>query len=112
MLYTTEETYIDDITITTEFNGTSGKIKKKEIFFHANFTILLFAGIVTYDISIEGNDISTVKVTVRDKEGSNVVSKEETSFTGTIVIDNVLLWWPYLMDADPGYLYTLRVKKL
>lgn len=88
VLYTTEETYIDDITITTKLSGTTA--------------------IVTYDISVEGNDISDVTATVIDKAGKDIVSNDGQ--TGNIKINNAKLWWPYLMDAEPGYLYTLRVE--
>lgn len=31
--------------------------------------------------------------------------------SGTLAVAAPKLWWPYLMDPEPGYLYTLQVKK-
>ncbi|XP_018570901.1 beta-glucuronidase [Anoplophora glabripennis] len=90
VLYTTEDTYVDDITITTQLSGTTA--------------------IVTYDILVEGNDISDIVVTAIDKGGKYIASNDAQTLTGTIKIENAKLWWPYLMDAEPGYLYTLRVE--
>lgn len=74
-------------------------------------TAIIFIAIVTYDISVEGNDISDVTATVIDKAGKYIVSNDGQTLTGKIKINNAKLWWPYLMDAEPGYLYTLRVNK-
>ncbi|KAJ8922925.1 hypothetical protein NQ315_001468 [Exocentrus adspersus] len=90
ILYTTETTYIDDLTLTTTISGTTA--------------------VVAYDVYIEGNDISTLTVSIRDREGHVVASEECDSFTGTLILQNVTLWWPYLMDPTPGYLYTFRVE--
>ncbi|KAJ8959149.1 hypothetical protein NQ318_022410 [Aromia moschata] len=88
VLYTTADTYIDDITITTTISGTSG--------------------IINYDVVLEGNDIVTHVVTVIDKEGNEIVSTNE-SLSGTLEVPEAILWWPYLMNENPGYLYTLRI---
>ena len=57
-----------------------------------------------------GGDSATesVNVNVLDQEGNYVV-ENLTDLAGTIEIPNAKLWWPYLMDPSPAYLYTLEV---
>lgn len=39
-----------------------------------------------------------------------VMTKQASLFgTGVLKVYNPKLWWPYLMDPNPGYLYTLQV---
>ncbi|KAJ8974537.1 hypothetical protein NQ317_009104 [Molorchus minor] len=89
VLYATESTYIDDITIHTKLNGTTG--------------------IVSYDITIEGSVRFTNLISIVDKEGTEVATNDGGGISGDLEIPNVHLWWPYLMSDDPGYLYTLKV---
>ncbi|KAJ8974535.1 hypothetical protein NQ317_009102 [Molorchus minor] len=89
VLYTTEETYIDDITVTTQLGGNG-------------------SALVNYGITVEGNDIFTQQVSVLDKDGVQIASDNYT-LNGTFEIKNAKLWWPYLMSDQPGYMYTLRV---
>lgn len=52
-----------------------------------------------------------VTIQLRDREG-NVVAKTESKhkeLSGKIEIEDVKLWWPYLMHQKPGYLYTMEV---
>lgn len=63
---------------------------------------------VTYDVTIEGPEENHIhEVNILDKKGNLVVSKNATA--GTVTVENPQLWWPYLMDPNPGYLYTLEV---
>ncbi|KAJ8963677.1 hypothetical protein NQ314_005470 [Rhamnusium bicolor] len=68
VLYTTEQTYVDDITITTKINGNSG--------------------IVDYNISIEGNDIFSHIVTIVNKRDEEIVTSDELSGSLIEVLDN------------------------
>ena len=57
---------------------------------------------------VEGSDTVTAKATLFDKTGTEVVS--DTVLQGTLTVQNASLWWPYLMDPNPGYLYTLQIQ--
>ncbi|KAJ9592380.1 hypothetical protein L9F63_015948, partial [Diploptera punctata] len=87
LLYTTPSVYIDDISIVTDVNGD--------------------AGMISYEIVTGGDaEAKSVHVNVLDREG-NIV-QNATGLQGNIEIPNANLWWPYLMDPDPAYLYTLE----
>ncbi|CAH1376183.1 unnamed protein product [Tenebrio molitor] len=90
VLYTTPMTYIDDITVATDVGGTSG--------------------FVNYTIAVEGSDTVTAKVSLVDKTGTEVAT--DTVLSGTLFVQNANLWWPYLMEPNPGYLYSLQVQLL
>ncbi|WP_163526988.1 beta-glucuronidase [Halobacillus ihumii] len=81
-IYTTPSTYVEDISVVTDFNGTTGS--------------------VDYKVDYQGKT-STVKVSVVDEEGQVVASTEGSS--ASIKIPNVTLWEP--LNA---YLYYLRVE--
>ncbi|PVD31515.1 hypothetical protein C0Q70_06928 [Pomacea canaliculata] len=88
-LYTTPQTYIDDITIVTSISGGDG--------------------IVNYEIITAGGAPEAVQVSIVSKEGQTVVQLYN-QLQGTVTIPNVRLWWPYTsMPSDPGYMYTLVV---
>ena len=57
---------------------------------------------------VEGSDTVTARVSLFDKTGNEVVS--DTVLQGTLFVQNANLWWPYLMDPNPGYLYTLQIQ--
>lgn len=82
-IYTTPQSYIEDITICTDVNGTTG--------------------IVTYDIKVNGDE--DVTVLLKDANGT-VVGRGEGK-QAVIEIENANLWWP-----APGipYLYKAVVK--
>jgi beta-glucuronidase len=90
VLYTTPSTYIDDITVLTDVDGTNG--------------------FVNYTVAVEGSDTVTAKVSLVDKTGTEVVS--DTVLSGSLFVQDANLWWPYLMDPNPGYLYSLQVQLL
>jgi beta-glucuronidase len=52
----------------------------------------------------------TAKASVVNKIGTEVVS--DTVLSGTLFFQNTNFWWPYLMDPNPGYLYSLHVQLL
>ncbi|XP_066900942.1 beta-glucuronidase [Halyomorpha halys] len=99
-LYTTPDLYIDDVTVYTDINGSKG--------------------IVYYNITYSGKeDINSVGcwVGLFDADGSPVTSTlnnriEQNGFNGYTEIPNAKLWWPYMMNPEPGYLYTLEIRLL
>ncbi|XP_066298840.1 beta-glucuronidase-like isoform X2 [Branchiostoma lanceolatum] len=88
-LYTTPSVYLDDITISTDVQGTTGY--------------------VNFDCVIKGNS-SAVPVTVEllDKT-EELVARVKSSGKGQVKVNDVTLWWPFTMSSDPAYLYTLKV---
>lgn len=50
---------------------------------------------------------------MRDKEGNIVANKSsKIELNSYIDIENVRPWWPYLMNDDVAYLYTMEVRYL
>ncbi|XP_064089809.1 beta-glucuronidase-like isoform X6 [Macrobrachium nipponense] len=93
-IYTTPRTYIDDIVVTTDIDGTDG--------------------IISYNITYESLDArktslraSGCSIKLLDKNGAHV--KSAMGCVGSIKVENATLWWPYLMDENPGYQYTMIV---
>lgn len=94
-LYTTPRTYIIDIELKTQL--TSRHI-----------------GRIDYRLWV-GNGAQTdgepnyVSVQLRDNLDAVVLHQiNHNSRNGSLVVTNVKPWWPYLMHAQPGYLYTLE----
>ncbi|XP_065215861.1 beta-glucuronidase isoform X1 [Planococcus citri] len=100
-LYTTPAVYIDDIHILTDIksDGTTGLI-------HYNITI---GGAIPH-----GTESIMCVVDLLDHESNFIVRKNRNStlsgLSGTIEVPKAKLWWPYLMDPNPGYMYTLQVQ--
>ncbi|XP_068913964.1 beta-glucuronidase-like [Tenebrio molitor] len=90
VLYTTPSTYIDDITVVTDVDGTNG--------------------FVNYTVTVEGSDEVTARIGLVDKDGNEVAT--DTVLEGSLFVPDANLWWPYLMDPNPGYLYSLEVQLL
>nr|CAD7394812.1 unnamed protein product [Timema cristinae] len=71
------------------------------------------ASVIEYNVSYNGYDQSYSSplcfVDLLDREGK-FVARDITTLAGRIEIDSPRLWWPYLMDSEPGYLYTLQVR--
>jgi beta-glucuronidase len=88
VLYTTPSTYIDDITVVTDVDGTNG--------------------FVNYTVTVEGSDEVTARIGLVDKDGNEVAT--DTVLEGSLFVTDANLWWPYLMDPNPGYLYSLEVQ--
>ncbi|KAJ4432181.1 hypothetical protein ANN_20797 [Periplaneta americana] len=89
LLYTTPSVYIDDIDINTDINGDTG--------------------IITYNVTVGGNPsgLPTATVSLLDRDG-NYVLQDVAGLEGKLEVPQAKLWWPYLMDPDPAYLYTLE----
>lgn len=77
-------------------------------------------GIIYYNVKYGGSlsrgETLNCSITVLSNENTReqfVVIKNDTEgLLGTIKIKNVKLWWPYLMNDVPGYMYTLEVNKM
>nr|CAD7574317.1 unnamed protein product [Timema californicum] len=71
------------------------------------------SSVIEYNVSYNGYDQSYSSplcfVDLLDKEGK-FVARDITTLSGRIEINSPRLWWPYLMDSEPGYLYTLQVR--
>ncbi|XP_069689775.1 beta-glucuronidase-like [Periplaneta americana] len=91
VLYTTPSIYIDDISVDTRIHGETG--------------------VIEYSVSVEGHSSgnSTVLVSLVDRDG-NYVIRDVAGSQGELQVPEARLWWPYLMDSDPGYLYTLEIR--
>ncbi|KAJ3623897.1 hypothetical protein MTP99_017560 [Tenebrio molitor] len=90
VLYTTPSTYIDDISVVTDVDGING--------------------FVNYTVTVEGSDDVTARIGLVDKDGNEVAT--DTVLEGSLFIPDANLWWPYLMDPNPGYMYSLEVQLL
>lgn len=55
-------------------------------------------------------------VAVLDRDGclvcfeTCIVENGIGNISGRIEVNSPMLWWPYLMNSDPGYLYTVEVR--
>lgn len=53
-----------------------------------------------------------------DREGqvtayeASMVESGSGNISGRVTVPNPKLWWPYLMDPEPGYLYTVKVRSI
>ncbi|XP_035896722.1 beta-glucuronidase-like isoform X2 [Anopheles stephensi] len=92
VLYTVPQVYIKDVAIHTSYEGDEGRID--------------------YQVTISTNETENLQLTVKlyDRNGTHVSTDvSEAKLQGTVVIPQVKLWWPYLMDPEPGYLYTMEI---
>lgn len=67
------------------------------------------SGLVKYKVSVHGASSFSVKVNLVDRDGRSVATAGEES--GVLKVADVKLWWPYLMHENPGYLYSLEVRR-
>lgn len=109
-LYTTPKTYVDDITVfTTEATDELGKTRKflPQGNFSNNFPAKL-----KYNVTIEGGNDIICRVSLSDKWRAVITTDEQSASNcqGILSVENPKLWWPYLMDPEPGYLYSFEVK--
>lgn len=90
-LYTTPQQFIEDVSVVTVIDQ-DGE-----------------TGVVYYNVSSRVNN--AVRLTLYDRDGQAVASEVGTpNNEGTLKVPNAKLWWPYLMDPEPGYLYTMEVE--
>lgn len=102
-LYTTPNLYIDDITLDTDISGSSAYVNYNVSYKGASGSPKEMLNL-TVDIW-DADDVSQCFETVTIENGEPGAG----FITGRIEITNAKFWWPYLMDEEPGYLYTLRV---
>ncbi|KAG8587572.1 hypothetical protein GDO81_005708 [Engystomops pustulosus] len=88
LLYTTPSVYIDDITIITDISENTG--------------------LVNYEVSVVGSEYYSVTVTLHSQDGQEIATS--LGAVGQLKVANPSLWWPYLMNENPGYLYSFEVK--
>ncbi|XP_075709032.1 beta-glucuronidase [Rhinoderma darwinii] len=88
VFYTTPSVYIDDITILTDISENTG--------------------IIIYEVSVVGSEYYSVVVSLRCQDGQEVATA--LGAVGQLKVANAKLWWPYLMNENPGYLYSFEVK--
>lgn len=85
-LYTTPKTYIKDVVLVPDIQGTDG--------------------LVRYEVTLGGEAAETEPVTVEILDADRKVAAQASGTTGTIRIPDAHLWWPW-----PGtpYLYQARI---
>ncbi|XP_063154587.1 beta-glucuronidase isoform X1 [Candoia aspera] len=87
LFYTTPLAYIDDITVTTALKGN--------------------VGLVHYLVSVQGSSDYNLSLTLYDSDHFAVATGN--GLAGELKVLDPVLWWPYLMNERPGYLYSLKV---
>lgn len=92
MLYTTPQVFIKSLEIESSVDNETGLVHFK-IGSNVNQTEHLRASVMIYDK--EQNLIAT--------------QMADDKLEGIVNIDNVRLWWPFLMDPEPAYLYTMEI---
>uniref|UniRef100_A0A1A9WT52 Beta-glucuronidase n=1 Tax=Glossina brevipalpis TaxID=37001 RepID=A0A1A9WT52_9MUSC len=103
-LYTTPLIYIEDVKIATDLLTENRGIVDYEI---------LIAGLEdeSNDALLPDRDSLSLHLQLRNKSGDIVANDlcKEMPFTGTLHVNDAHPWWPFLMDPDYGYLYTLEI---
>lgn len=116
VLYTTPRIYISDVT--TKITVTRPETTWRKRVSNKLTAIIDFAvdtaGYNLNDIEETSQTAPFCQVTLLDKVG-NLVGytynfTADNSCKGQLILENATLWWPYLMDPNPGYMYTLEVK--
>ncbi len=95
-LYTTPMTYIKEVNILSTLVDDAGRG-------HIEFEIIPSDNLMT----------NSANVFIYDNEMNLVASNlavVDDGMRGVAIIENVRRWWPYLMDSNPGYLYTIEVR--
>ncbi|KAJ9592381.1 hypothetical protein L9F63_015949 [Diploptera punctata] len=97
-LYTTPSVYIDDISVHTDVRGDTGIIKYN----------------VTYGGRLRASSQGpSCYVDLLDRDGNYIIRDAGSGrLQGELEVPVARLWWPYLMDPEPGYMYTLQVTGL
>lgn len=83
----------------------------------SSYECIIFTGIIYYKVqyggSLSSGETLNCSITVLNndnvREKFTVITNDAEGLSGTIKIENVILWWPYLMNELSGYMYTLEV---
>lgn len=74
-------------------------------------------GTVNYSITVNGTAANEAdntlyaRLQLYSREGELVANAtSDSKLLGSLKVENVKPWWPYLMHPDPGYLYELEIK--
>lgn len=134
MLYTTPQTFIDQITISTWSQKTTGKQQqhvRSEVNSMCHNNVLLSIGHLSYSIKIQKEGYDDVEASSVDGENNNLRNRESEQIvkiqledshrnivaqssgnSGLLRIPQVNLWWPIGMvpDDQVAYMYTLQVR--
>lgn len=88
-LYSTPYVYIDDVIVNTDLQG--------------------LTGFIVYNVTSKGatkdQDVLCL-IQLFDKNDTLVTSANDCA--GLLEVPNAKFWWPYLMNPQPGYLYTMK----
>lgn len=83
-------------------------VSVKDVTVQTTVTSDLTQATVNFDVITEFNgDSPSCNVDLFDNNGTLVVGSVGCS--GTLNVDSPNLWWPYLMNENPAYLYTLQI---
>lgn len=71
-----------------------------------------FAGLISFQVVYaskikDDQTVVSCKVVLSSKTEKEISTIEQCS--GQFKVDSPKLWWPYLMNPSPGYLYDLKV---
>ncbi|KRF85729.1 beta-glucuronidase isoform X3 [Drosophila virilis] len=98
-LYTTPKTFIEEVEIKTNLSEDNS------------------VGTVNYSIAVNGTAANEAdntlyaRLQLYSREGILVANAtSDSKLLGSLKVENVKPWWPYLMHPDPGYLYELEIK--
>ncbi|XP_058054920.1 beta-glucuronidase isoform X2 [Anopheles bellator] len=98
VLYTVPRVYIRDVAVHTD-QGADGEG-------HVHYQVLTGSSNPN-----ETTDALQVTVKLYDRNGTLVgTDVAKGKLEGSATIPEAKLWWPYLMDPEPGYLYTMEIK--
>lgn len=88
-LYTTPESYISDVVVTTDVLNDTGIL---------NFVV----------IPVTDEKDVTCRISMKDRSGNIVAKSRDCS--GSLLVPHAKLWWPSGSCHSPGYLYTLEIQ--
>ncbi|XP_023163340.2 beta-glucuronidase-like isoform X1 [Drosophila hydei] len=98
-LYTTPKTFIEEVEIKTNLSPNNS------------------VGTVDYSITVNGTAANEAENTlfarlqIYNREGVQVANvTSDSKLVGSLQVENVKPWWPYLMHSSPGYLYELEIQ--
>lgn len=58
------------------------------------------------------NESNSLLIRIKDKSDNVVANATSSTLSGSVDVHDAHLWWPFLMDSEPGYLYTIEVNNI